>query len=300
MANFCILRMKKLHANSNVASSIEHHLRIRRTDNADPEKMRYDRFPGFDYSGEALVDITVRKKMKNVVMAKYRRNLPEKVRKNAVRAVEFMMTVSPEVMSRKDFSSAGYLYDCEAWARRKFGKENVFFVAEHYDETTPHVSILINPKDETGKLNARKFFGGREKLSALQDSFYEEVGKAYRLDRGIKGSKAKHQTIKQYYARLNEHARTVEELEGVRSIAHELSQENGSLRAYRSMVTEKTVIKSTDGKDIICNAGLLEGMRTAVQRISDLCDRWNSFTNDPRALREQAKKVEQEQIRTRG
>lgn len=218
MSNFCILRIKKLHADSNVAGALAHHLRTRETDNADPEKIRRNWYSGNEYPKDengrldqsSNEDIEARRKMKAVALAKYRRNLPEKIRKNAVRSVEFMMTVSPEVM-RKDFNSVKYMNACANWVREKFGKENVFFVAHHNDETTPHISILITPKDENGKLNARKFFGGREKMTALQDEFYEKVGKEFGLERGIKGSRAKHQTIKSYYAQLNEKEKNVAE-----------------------------------------------------------------------------------------
>lgn len=220
MSNFCILRIKKLHADSNVAGALAHHLRTRETDNADPEKIRRNWYSGNEYTKDengrldksSNEDIEARRKMKAVALAKYRRNLPEKIRKNAVRAVEFMVTVSPEVMSRKDFNSVKYLNDCANWVREKFGKENVFFVAHHNDETTPHGSILITPKDENGKLNARKFFGGREKLSELQDSFYQEVGKAHGLERGIRGSKAHHKTIKTWYAEQNQETRKLENI----------------------------------------------------------------------------------------
>lgn len=220
MPNFCIMRIKKLHSDSNVAGALAHHLRTRETDNADPEKLRNNWYSGNEYTKDANgrldkstnEDIEARQKMKAVALAKYRRNLPDKIRKNAVRSVEFMMTVSPEVMSRKDFNSVKYLNDCAEWVRQKFGKDNVFFVAHHRDETTPHISILITPKDENGKLNARKFFGGREKLSELQTSFYEEVGKAHGLERGIRGSKAKHKTIKTWYAEQNQEAKKLEEV----------------------------------------------------------------------------------------
>lgn len=219
MANFCIMRIKKLHTNANVGGAISHHLRTRETDNADPEKMKKNWFcpttdfcDGDKYNSEKNADFEIRKKAQQRAMAMYKKNLPEKVRKNAVRAVEFMMTVSPEVMQRKDFNAVKYLNACQKWAREKFGSKNVFFIAQHFDETTPHVSLLLNPIDENGKLNARKFFGGREKMTALQDEFYEKVGKEFGLERGIKGSRAKHQTIKSYYAQLNEQEKNVAEL----------------------------------------------------------------------------------------
>lgn len=208
MSNFCILRIKKLHTNANVGGALSHHLRTRETDNADPERMERNFFlPNFFAEGatfkESVKNIELRKKWQNQAMSMYKKRLPEKVRKNGVRAVELMMTMSPEVMQKKGFNSVKYLNDCQKWAKEKFGNENVFFSSWHFDEKTPHVSILLTPIDEKGKLNARSYFGGREKMTALQDEFYEKVGKEHGLDRGIKGSKAKHQTIKQYYEKIN-------------------------------------------------------------------------------------------------
>lgn len=220
MSNFCIMRIKKLHSNSNVGGAISHHLRTRETDNADPELMKNNWFYPNDYPTDqngktdksVNADLQFRKDQQQKAMAMYKKRLPEKVRKNGVRAVEFMMTVSPEVMQRKDFNATKYLNACSNWAREKFGKENVFFIAYHRDETTPHVSLLLTPIDENGKLNARKFFGGRDKMSALQDDFYNSVGKEFGLDRGIKGSKAKHQTIKSYYEKQNQKDQELEKL----------------------------------------------------------------------------------------
>lgn len=220
MANFCIMRIKKLHTNANVGGAVSHHLRTRETDNADPEKIKNDFFWPNTYPKNEKgfldksqnTDFEKRKEMQQITMSIYKKLLPEKVRKNGVRAVEFMMTVSPEVMQRKDFNAIEYLNACGNWAIEKFGKENVFFIAQHFDETTPHVSILLTPKDENGKLNARKFFGGREKMQELQDDFFEKVGNEFGLDRGLRGSKAKHQDIQKYYQKLNERTEEIDDI----------------------------------------------------------------------------------------
>lgn len=219
MANFCILRIKKLHTNANVGGAVSHHLRTRETDNADPEKIRQNWFfpnavfyDGDKYDKKKNTNIEIRKKAQQQAMAMYKKRLPDKIRKNAVRAVEFMMTVSPEVMSRKDFNATKYLNACNEWVCNKFGKENVFFIAYHKDETTPHISILLTPIDESGKLNARKFFGGREKMRELQDDFYNKVGQSFGLERGIRGSKAKHQSIQKYYQKLNERNEEIDDV----------------------------------------------------------------------------------------
>lgn len=281
MSNFCIMRIKKLHSNSNVGGAISHHLRTRETDNADPELMKNNWFYPNDYPTDqngktdksVNADLQFRKDQQQKAMAMYKKRLPEKVRKNGVRAVEFMMTVSPEVMQRKDFNATKYLNACSNWAREKFGKENVFFIAYHRDETTPHVSLLLTPIDEKGKLNARKFFGGRDKMSALQDDFYNSVGKEFGLDRGIKGSKAKHQTIKSYYEKQNQKDQELEKL--AEDISQNLPQKKfgQSADSYQQEkekfiqeklkpVVKKTIVAEQTDKRL---KGLQENFETLVQ-----------------------------------
>lgn len=281
MSNFCIMRIKKLHSNSNVGGAISHHLRTRETDNADPELMKNNWFYPNDYPTDqngktdksVNADLQFRKDQQQKAMAMYKKRLPEKVRKNGVRAVEFMMTVSPEVMQRKDFNATKYLNACSNWAREKFGKENVFFIAYHRDETTPHVSLLLTPIDENGKLNARKFFGGRDKMSALQDDFYNSVGKEFGLDRGIKGSKAKHQTIKSYYEKQNQKDQELEKL--AEDISQNLPQKKfgQSAESYQQEkekfiqdklkpIVKKTIVAEQNDQRL---KGLQENFETLVQ-----------------------------------
>jgi hypothetical protein len=190
MAQFCIMRTKKLKADQNVGASVSHALRTRETLNADALKTP-DNWCCWKGTNQ---------EQRDRAMAEYRKRLPEKVRKNGVRAVELMMTASPEVFTR--IKASEYLNACDEWAKKVFGASNIFLITHHYDETTPHTSILLVPIDPKGKLNCRHFLGERNKLSELQDSFAETVGKSFGLDRGVKGSKARHQTIKQFYGKV--------------------------------------------------------------------------------------------------
>lgn len=208
MANFCIFRTEKLRTDGNVAGSISHALRTRETPNADPKIENWTNFNKNDENGKSHIPENVF----DQAMARYRKTLPKKIGKGRVPCIELMMTVSPEVMAKPGFKITDYLNDCDHWAEEIFGKENVFLKVHHKDEKTPHTSIFIVPK-VTKKykdghteevLAAKQWLGGREKLSKLQDDFFEKVGQKYGLDRGIKNSKAKHQTQKKYYAKINQ------------------------------------------------------------------------------------------------
>ena len=69
------------------------------------------------------------------------------------------------------------------------------------DGKTPGKIIQI-AKAASSKLSAKHFNGGPRKLSELQTDFYENVSKSCGLNRGVEGSKAKHQTVKRWYAEL--------------------------------------------------------------------------------------------------
>lgn len=208
MASFCIMRTAKLRTDGNVAGSISHALRDRETPNADPNVENWTNLNVKGEDGKSHIP----ENAFDQAMARFRKTLPKKIGKGRVPCVELMMTVSPEVMTRPDFKITSYLNDCDQWAEETFGKENVFLKVHHKDEKTPHSSIFIVPKvikkykdgHTEEVLAAKQWLGGREKLSKLQDDFYEKVGKKYGLERGIKNSKAKHQTQKKYYAKINQ------------------------------------------------------------------------------------------------
>ena len=51
------------------------------------------------------------------------------------------------------------------------------------------------------RLNAALWLDGKQKLSAMQDRYFETL-KHLGLERGIKGSHAEHTTIQQFYGSL--------------------------------------------------------------------------------------------------
>lgn len=189
--NYAILRVQKLKTDTAVRGSLKHSFREQNTPNADPERQDDNTHIGAGDVKEA--------------MKAYKERLPEKVRKNGVRCVEYLMTASPEKMNDMTREQQDAFFKSSLdWLKEKHGSENVVYSGVHRDETTPHMYAYVVPIDERGKLNCRKFLGGtKHVLSDLQSDYAEKVGKEHGLDRGIKGSKAKHQTVKQYYANLN-------------------------------------------------------------------------------------------------
>ena len=114
---------------------------------------------------------------------------------------QYLITASPDWTGWDESDEQKYFGDAKKWLEDRHGKENVIATTIHRDESTPHLVAYVVPLVD-GKLNAKKFLGGREKLSKMQTDFADNVGKSVGLVRGLEGS-AEHQTIKQYYANVN-------------------------------------------------------------------------------------------------
>lgn len=194
---YVILRTKKLKTFGAISGSAKHTFREIKTANADPNRAHQNKH--------------VMAKSADAVLARYRERMPEKVRKNAVLGVELLVTASPEAFARPDFDKLKFFNDSKNWIAERFGKENLISAHIHEDEKTPHMVAYVIPRTknaDTGayKLNCREFLGGRAKMRGMQTDFAAQVGAEHGLKRGVQGSKAKHQTIKQFYAKLNEAA----------------------------------------------------------------------------------------------
>lgn len=189
MAEYAILRVKKLKTEVAVLGSMKHTFREQHTPNADPQKL----------ASNTLIAATSTASG----MQEFRSRLPEKVRKNGVLAIEYLFTGSPEAMAEKSRDEQDrYLQDSLEWLKEKHGADNVFCAAIHRDETTPHLVAYVVPKDEKGKLNCRKFLGERGALRQMQSDFADRVGRKHGLKRGIEGSKATHQAVSRYYSTI--------------------------------------------------------------------------------------------------
>jgi hypothetical protein len=123
----------------------------------------------------------------------------EKVRSNAVRGIEVLMAFSPE--ARDSISPERWNQKSKEWLGETFGSHNILQFDLHMDESTPHAHAIVVPINGAGKLVAKDWLGGREKLSQLQDSFAEKMA-PLGLERGKVGSKRKHTPIAEYHNTL--------------------------------------------------------------------------------------------------
>ena len=136
-------------------------------------------------------------------------------RKNSVMALEYVMSGSSDFLQA--YTPAKHFANCVKFLENKHGKENIVAIAEHYDETNPHVHVIVVPiikkevrwkrskgdgyiegKKEENRLCARDFTGNRDMLRKLQDDYFEYCV-PYGKECGVtlkRGTKVEYQTKK--------------------------------------------------------------------------------------------------------
>ena len=107
-----------------------------------------------------------------------------KTRANSVLALDTLYTASQEFFQGKtNEENDRFFRDCLKFHENHFG--HIISAVVHYDETTPHLHVISVPLTKDGRLSARDVIGNKSKMSKTQDSFFEQVGRGYGLERGV-------------------------------------------------------------------------------------------------------------------
>ena len=124
-----------------------------------------------------------------------------------------------------------FFFECTQFFAERYGKENIISAVVHVDETSPHLHLNMMPVLD-GRLCCKKLFDNIG-LSRLQSDFHEVVGKRWGLQRGKKGSKAKHKSTEEYKAEIIEQAQ--QEAEQIKKKALDfLSEVHGAVEDVKN------------------------------------------------------------------
>jgi hypothetical protein len=210
---YAIFRTAKYKANQKISALMTHHLREKPAtlDGADPSRSHLNVIIG------AVDRRALFKAVRDRIAICTRKPRPD-----ANRVVELVATASPAFFASKSYEEQkAYLLDCVAFAKKKFGAENVVGAYLHFDETSPHAHIICVPIEtsvrttkkltrEMTALNAGHYMGGKEKLIQWQDEFAGFVqGRGHDLKRGEPKveTQREHVPVAQYW---NEQKREVD------------------------------------------------------------------------------------------
>lgn len=205
-----------------------------------------------------------------------------KITHDQVRAIRVMLSGTHEDMM--EIEKAGRLDDwCRDsmdWLYRTFGRENVVSAVLHMDEHTPHIHATLVPivtgerrkagkkKQKEGGRTYRKKANSvrlcaddvlnRAKLIAYHDDYAKVMAK-YGLQRGVRGSEARHVSTAQYYRDLKRQMGELEE--NVRQLRAEQEEAEKRLETARKEINTQRLeaVKAEAKTAIIAKVGSLLG-----------------------------------------
>lgn len=342
-------------ASSSLNSIAKHIERTTQPENADPARTHLNRYGLVEYpDGITGLAAAVEHRIANA-------GITRKISDRQVRCLNMVMTSDNEGMQKiiDDGKLDQWVADNIKWARDTFGSDNVVGAALHMDERTPHLHIAVVPivtaerkkkaREATVKKRYRTKAANRPrlcaddvmergKMSRYQDTYAEAMAR-YGLERGIRGSEARHIGQHEYYRdcmvrkkgleeeignlstekkKLDKEKKTleskVENLECrttvldtrkkiLTQVNEEIRQQNNNLYSENSRLTEANSSLAAENKSLAdTNAGLTEeSARLAVQRkgLAEDADRLTAEKKAYEVQTDEARKEAQNAIRER-
>lgn len=242
--------------------------------------------------------------------------IKRKITPDQVRAIRIVLSGTHEDMARVQDEGrlSEWCDDNLQWLHRTFGRENTVSAVLHMDEHTPHIHATVVPivtgerrkarkKQTEGKRTYRKKADAvrlcaydlltRERLAAYHDSYAAAMSK-YGLQRGIRGSEARHTTTAQYYRDLK---RQTGELEAnMRQLQDEQQQAERQLDEVRKEIkSEKLEAAKTEAKAaLVAKVGSLFGSGKRKAEREELQQRMSALESQNEELVRHIKTMEQE------
>lgn len=218
----------------NLAASLQHAYRERETPNADPQKTPSNEHWIAQNTNEAI--------------GKVRALLPEKRRKDAVLAVEYVMTASPEWWSTASEDDQAKFFDlAHKWLSDKYGSDRIVTASIHRDETTPHMTAFVVPLTQDGRLSAKEFIGNKAQMTKDQTTFAAAVA-GLGLVRGIEGSRATHQRVKAHYAAIQQAGTAVPSITEAELKPQKVKGDTLAEKLFGAVETTAGIVNRLNGK----------------------------------------------------
>ena len=245
--------------------------------------------------------------------------IKRKITPDQVRAIRIVLSGTHEDMMK--IQDEGRLDEwCDdnlQWLQRTFGKENTVSAVLHMDEHTPHIHATVvpivtgkrrkaNKEQEDGKRKYRKKTNSvrlcaddlfnRQTLVAYHDNYARVMAK-YGLQRGVRGSEARHTTTMQYYRDLKKKNEVLET--ETRLLQEKKAEAQEELKQVKAEIrTDKLKSAATDTATALASSvGSLFGsgkMKSLERRNEDLQDRILELENEARQReRQQAKQIQE-------
>ena len=124
-----------------------------------------------------------------------------RVRKDSVKFVDTLVTVSPEFARVHEAEMPEYFTRAFDFLKERVGEENIISAVVHMDEKTPHLHLCFVPLTKDKRLSAKEILGNKKSMIRWQDDFYAYMAERWpELDRGTPAvdTKRRHLTPQWY------------------------------------------------------------------------------------------------------
>ena len=138
-----------------------------------------------------------------------------RVRKDSVKFVDTLVTVSPEFAQEHTAEMPEYFTRAFTFLKERVGEENIISAVVHLDETTPHMHLCFVPLTKDNRLSAKEILGNKKNMIRWQDDFYVCMAERWpELERGTPAVETKRRHLTpQWYKKVTAMDAKLEKLE---------------------------------------------------------------------------------------
>ena len=138
-----------------------------------------------------------------------------RVRRDSVKFVDTLVTVSPEFAKAHDAEMPEYFKRAFNFLKERVGEENIISAVVHMDEKTPHMHLCFVPLTKDKRLSAKEILGNKKNMIRWQDDFYACMAERWpELERGTPAVETRRKHLPpQWYKKVTAMDAKLEQLE---------------------------------------------------------------------------------------
>ena len=185
-----------------------------------------------------------------------------------------------------------------------YTKEQVLHATVHLDEETPHLHCVVVPlvkkydkrtNTERFTISKKQYIKDKVHLSELQDKYYKRLtDKGYDLERGIKGSNAQHQNVKELKKTTKYYENKVGALD--KKLDNAINNFESKMQTTKNILFDKEYVKVKKDTFDSMNNVIMESKKIMEfqPKLDELFAEVNEFTKSHKSLEIENKKLQKE------
>ena len=182
-----------------------------------------------------------------------------RVRKDSVKFVDTLVTVSHEFARVHEAEMPEYFTRAFDFLKERVGEENIISAVVHMDEKTPHLHLCFVPLTKDNRLSAKEILGNKKAMIQWQDDFYACMSERWpELERGAPAVETKRRHLTpQWYKKVTAMDAKREKLE---TVLNGINVLNAGKKREEAIATLKQILPQ------------VESFQTEIQRMQAVAD----------------------------